>query len=444
MSRKKIFEKILVFHFSILEATFDFQRWQTKLQPECRPETKRYDKMTPYNKRRTRNRHSNRIFNWFVWILTLSIVVILRTPQPFDRFESIEADQPLAKPNYQEQNERDFGLAKNQSFGFVDNIPSKDWKRMQEKISIMSPNFVESILRSGFRYDFWWFWQSHYEPDFVCQHEKRIGKQGDGGKWICDPHRIQQQVESGRPCLVYSIGSNNDFSFEKSVHQDIHRDCEIHTFDFEDYFEGAKQAGGKIVYHQQGLASIDRDDGWGTRFRSLHSTIVDLGHQNRVIDVFKIDCEGCEYETASSWFRAASQENVTIRQIQVELHGGNPSSEEQLQNIMGFFDLLYQQGYVIFHKEFNLLSIPTGNNLAIEYAFLKLDPNFVNPQPRTKAVEVLSNTRPAEPFLAIPDSMDQDFGAFRDFVEEEEPWTEPNRDLEYENLLGGQALGDVE
>lgn len=389
--------------------------------------------MTTHKKKRrrttTKNGHSNRIFAWFLWILTCSVVVILRTPQPFDCFEPIEADQPLAKPKYSgnhEQKERDFLLAKNQSYDFFDNIYSKDWKRMQEKISIVSPNFVESILQSEFRYDFWWFWQTHYEPDFVCQHEQRIGKQGDGGKWICDPHRIQQQVENGKPCLVYSIGSNNDFSFENSVHKDVHSECEIHTFDFGDYSEGARQAGGNITYHRQGLANLDRDDGFGTRFRSLDSTIQDLGHQNRVIDIFKIDCESCEYETASSWFEATSQKNVTIRQIQVELHGGNPSSEEQLENIMGFFDLLYQQGYVIFHKEFNLLSIPTGDNLAIEYAFLKLHPEFANPVPRAKAVDVLRKTRPAEPDpVIIPDSMDQDFGAFRDYIEEEEAWTDP-------------------
>lgn len=51
------------------------------------------------------------------------------------------------------------------------------------------------------------------------------GKVGDGGKWICDAHRIREQEE----CLVYSIGSNNDFSFEASVLKDIGQHCEIHT-----------------------------------------------------------------------------------------------------------------------------------------------------------------------------------------------------------------------
>ena len=69
------------------------------------------------------------------------------------------------------------------------------------------------------------FYQNHYEPEFVCLHERRVGKLGDGGKWICDPHRIREQEE----CLVYSVGSNGDFSFEEAVLESVGSHCEIHT-----------------------------------------------------------------------------------------------------------------------------------------------------------------------------------------------------------------------
>ena len=279
----------------------------------------------------------------------------------------------------------DYVLAKRQSLGFFDDIASSHWKRLQEKVSIMSPNFDASLLNDTEKNDrFDWFWQSHYEPDFVCSHERRIGRQGDGGKWVCDPHRITQSVNDGGRCLVYSIGSSNKFDFEEGVHKDIHKECDIHTFDFGDFAAGAKEAGGKINYHKQGMGN-DRTDKSGNVFKSLSTTVQELGHQNRIIDVFKIDCEGCEYATAANWFEAVTKHNITLRQIQVELH------KNSARKIMEFFDLMYKHGYVIFHKEPNLRSVATG--FCIEYALLKLDAEFVNVAPRTKGVVALAATK---------------------------------------------------
>ena len=124
----------------------------------------------------------------------------------------------------------DFHIAKRESLGFFDDIPSRTWDRMKEKVKDMSPNFNTFYL--PFKEGRSWraklpgnFYQNNYEPDFVCQHERRIGKLGDGGKWICDPHRISYQKD----CLVYSVGSNNDFSFEEAVLDKIGHHCEIHT-----------------------------------------------------------------------------------------------------------------------------------------------------------------------------------------------------------------------
>jgi len=134
-------------------------------------------------------------------------------------------------------NNNDFHVAKRESLGFFDDIPSRTWDRMKEKVKDMSPNFNPFYLpfregRSGIPPRIYNrpkkpgnFYQNNYEPDFVCQHERRIGKLGDGGKWICDPHRISHQKD----CLVYSVGSNNDFSFEEAVLDKIGHHCEIHT-----------------------------------------------------------------------------------------------------------------------------------------------------------------------------------------------------------------------
>ena len=51
------------------------------------------------------------------------------------------------------------------------------------------------------------FIQNNWEPLLSCANEERIGSLGDGGKWICDPGKIS----NSKHCLVYSIGSNEDF-----------------------------------------------------------------------------------------------------------------------------------------------------------------------------------------------------------------------------------------
>ena len=143
-----------------------------------------------------------------------------------------------------------FSLAKKESLGFFDDVASAHWKLLKKKVSDMSPNYNPRYLpyskdrkivltRFEKQHKVGHFYQNHYEPDFICQHERRIGTLGDGGKWICDPHRISKQDS----CLVYSIGSNNDFSFEEAVLKDIGSHCEIHTFDFDDFSEGAEKLG---------------------------------------------------------------------------------------------------------------------------------------------------------------------------------------------------------
>jgi len=57
-----------------------------------------------------------------------------------------------------------------------------------------------------------YFWQKNYEPTLSCMFQRRMGARGDGGKWVCDPHRIQKN-----DCLVYSIGSSSDYTFETAV-----------------------------------------------------------------------------------------------------------------------------------------------------------------------------------------------------------------------------------
>jgi hypothetical protein len=52
-----------------------------------------------------------------------------------------------------------------------------------------------------------------------------VGSTADGGKLICDLGRLRP------PCVIYSLGSQGDYSFERDMLRLTQ--CEVHTFDCE-------------------------------------------------------------------------------------------------------------------------------------------------------------------------------------------------------------------
>ena len=260
-------------------------------------------------------------------------------------------------------------LALTESLGFMDDIPDAEWKYMKAIARGMEDNFGEE---ENVKPNVWY--QNNWEPTISCRFQRRIGGMGDGPKWICDPHRIAKAVQrrGDDKCLVYSIGSRGNFLFEAGLQEFLGNGsiCEVHTFDFDDYNKEAEQhANLNIHYHQWGLKGSYNDTVLSLNqaeflkenpFKTLQETMQVLGHSGRVIDIFKIDCDGCEWSTYKDWL------TVDIRQIQVELHGV-PSNKNQL-----FVDLK-RAGYAVFSKEPNTLGC---GGRCIEYAFLKLDPKF--------------------------------------------------------------------
>lgn len=204
------------------------------------------------------------------------------------------------------------------------------------------------------------FWQIFYEPSFSCMFKRRVGNAGEGGKWVCDPYLIAKKALD-QPCLVYSVGSNGQYDFEEAVHKEVSPACEIHTIDMNDWRHYGRGAPPKFVsYHKYKLGNPPAT--------SLSTIVHDLGHASRTIDIFKIDCEGCEWDTFRSWFG----QGVYIRQILIELHGTGHSNGS---NAHDFFNFLFNQGYVVFNKEPNTLGC---GGKCIEYGFLKTRPGFAS------------------------------------------------------------------
>lgn len=264
----------------------------------------------------------------------------------------------------------DYALASSESFGFFTDVPAATWKRQR--------NRHQTTAHRGWGHpnapNVWYAHNS--EPSFTCQHELRLGGTGDGPKWVCDPHRLTAQKD----CLVYSVGSNNNFEFEKSVYNDIGPHCEIHTFDPSVSFVKATNRPDYVNYHHWGFSASDlnvEDPGLESKqgvgqnanqntwvMRSLATAVKHLGHEGRSIHLFKIDCEGCEFHrnpARESFWDTMAGVDIDIRQILVELHYRTDTKVANPQTgaispypaSWWFFERMKTNGYAIFHKEPN-------------------------------------------------------------------------------------------
>lgn len=199
---------------------------------------------------------------------------------------------------------------------------------------------------------------------------------GDGPKWVCDPHRIKKLAierkakDPNHPgCVIYSIGSNGDFNFELGMQQELGEGtCEIHIFDPGAYGHLVPKELKRTYYHQWGLEKQQDNvtiPEKGLEKYGLKDIIKLLGHEHLdVIDLFKIDCDKCEWRTYMDWLADGIP---MLHQIQVEVHGA-PGGK-----VIDFFDTFEKNGYLRFHKEPNIQFDPT----CLEYAFLKVDPAFM-------------------------------------------------------------------
>ncbi|KAL7428344.1 hypothetical protein ACHAXH_001796 [Discostella pseudostelligera] len=303
-----------------------------------------------------------------------------------------------------------YSLAREQSFGFFYDITSEHWNlhrqlylehenhRYPDKPLTFNPQANEEDVlpeiyakRGGFpgwsSYEAWY--QNNYEPNFSCPFEMRVGEpmNGDGPKWVCDPHRItklardRKKEDPNHPgCVIYSIGSNGDFKFEMGMQNTVGEGvCEFHIFDFGDFEGMIPPKLRRAYYHRWGLkkqedptTKIDSSKRVGRTKMTLHGlqdTIKLLGHENLdVIDIFKIDCENCEWDTYMDWL---SVDVPLLHQIQVEVH--RAPAKKGTGGAIDFFDQMENAGYLRFHKEPNIQWGPDN----VEYSFIKVEKAFM-------------------------------------------------------------------
>jgi hypothetical protein len=182
---------------------------------------------------------------------------------------------------------------------------------------------------------------------------------GDGGKYLClndvgsssdgsinsdgsiDVIEGNSSSSSNNnSCLIYSIGSDNNFDFEKSAYAAT--GCDIHTFDCT--VANATNKPPFVHFHPWCL---------GRGHMSLMEVIVALGHDNRDISLLKMDCEGCEWAVFSHYRAFVSSGSLRrIRQLSFELHVSSFAAGV-LQQFLDMFQWFYASNYRVISWEPN-------------------------------------------------------------------------------------------
>jgi hypothetical protein len=271
-----------------------------------------------------------------------------------------------------------YSLAAKQSYGFFNDIPDEGWRRMQEKARNMVQYRYPKTPEVGFQNPIMWY-LDNLQPDFTCPYVKRVGGHGDGPKWTCDPHRLKKKKD----CLIYSIGSEGNYNFEESMIRELgDKHCEIHVFDPGPYARSGDPKKNNIHYHQWGLKSsydeaynaaisLNALGGAAPALLSFQDTLKKLGHEGRTIDIFKIDCEKCEWANYRDWI------TQDIRQILIENHGVPSPNGPNLWfhkalNVANYYDAFTENNFAMFSKEVNVY----GGGNCLEFSYVKLHPDF--------------------------------------------------------------------
>ncbi|KAG1676770.1 hypothetical protein FOA52_005059 [Chlamydomonas sp. UWO 241] len=161
----------------------------------------------------------------------------------------------------------------------------------------------------------------------TSQHPTK-GPVEDGHKYFCDVG-IPEFNGPAANCLIFSLGSNGDYSFERFMLNATN--CHVHTFDCT--FNGASQMPGRHTYHQVCLGpdnaaqtntasaaeSARRTGNAKPVYKSWATISAELnpgGHKR--IAVLKCDIEGGEYSMVADLKAAAGQ--ALPEQLAIEVH----------------------------------------------------------------------------------------------------------------------------
>ncbi|XP_076456401.1 putative methyltransferase-like protein 24 [Babylonia areolata] len=200
-------------------------------------------------------------------------------------------------------------------FGRLKNLPTEDdMKTMPDKeVNYIVHSYLDNT-------------------EMRCQRNIRLGKSGDGGYETCDDYRYRPI----KPCVVYSFGIRNDFSFDDDIAKLY--GCKVYSFD-PSMNANTHRRSDNAWYYKIGIGGSKQQipDKTGTRaqwdIKTLSEIKTMLHHDNVTLDVLKIDVEASEWPALED--AIATGEINRVRQLLIEVH---------------FYQREFRKGLTIFQK----------------------------------------------------------------------------------------------
>ena len=177
-----------------------------------------------------------------------------------------------------------------------------------------------------------------------------------------------------RPCILYSLGSNGDSTFEEGMLQ--RASCDVHTFDpfiapeVKDSMRGRKG----INYHDYGIAEVTSNDTEsGVQMKDMQDIMSELRHE--WVDILKCDIEGSEWGTLLSIYKNGGS-GIYATQLLLEVHYPAAASEQTIWEVLDYLTL---DNFRLFSVEPNVYCGVHGHGDCslnyLEFSFIKVSPD---------------------------------------------------------------------
>jgi hypothetical protein len=175
---------------------------------------------------------------------------------------------------------------------------------------------------------------------FLCHQIPRIGQITDGGWDVCHDKMSQYR----NPCIVYSFGISNDFSFDDEVSTTY--DCDVYSFDPTTSFGTHKHAP-RVWFQRLGIGTEYKRFGHGF-IAPLKKLREDLHHQSSPIAILKGDTEGAEWSSVPDMINTKQLASVSQLYLEFHVHVDQVSAGHLL-----VLKKLHDAGFRIFWQHMN-------------------------------------------------------------------------------------------